>query len=1052
MVRTCVFGFLFGLLVLPTLSSAGEDVSESSVDELVVLLDADGARERADAAEALAGCADERVPAALEARLALEKNFHVKLALHYALARHGRRSDVYALIDALDYTGHLGSVYLGWLASNFGRDHGWNQSGWRTWIDGVSDETWKEWQRRRHLPWVASDADEAGFVAAVAWWDGLGYPDVGALPFVLVDAFLRETELSEDGSPASKLPGSPAWLLGEDDESFRVFTHGLRVMTIRKGTPHYDPLRGTYERTDVGAFVLDAIADSPRSQGEMSGSERSTGTPPAAPGGWTADYWDRNDPMHLAPYSPPEWFRAFVLAVSCWKHGAKEPALAIWARLAMERPHGVQAPPWTTLDYLRGVMRVAEERHLILAFGDMTLSLADLVGMHRVFLTRFGAHEAATARLRVLERMTGEEEARRQSGRPAFELLSVEQRVDELVWRLREPGAALDPAWKQAPSREAAWSTPFGQLVELGYVAVPRLIEALSDDTLTRSVIYHDTGHGQWEGWDHVERVGDVALRALQRLSARSFDYPTAEYGMMMGGPDSLFDEDQVEAVSARVRAWWEACQERGEAAVLAELVVRGGREAVASVRRLAQLDPDAARRALIEAIPATTEPWDRDLLVALLRLVPGPETTEFLHRELLGSPRLGMRLAAADTLRALDDPKALEAMIREWRQLAPRSADERTGREEEPLEELIKFLATSGRADAVRVLGEHVALQSPATRAAVVRAMRIATGLEWGEEARHAGSESADVMDAVEEVLRSLVLDEGLSGGNLQVTGPGARALDVCTGDQAAATLAELWPDRHAFDASASLAARRRARTVIANLARREQGLDPLPLPPASTAPEPVAEAQAQALLDALVAAEDDVHRDRARQAVVEAGLGMLPSLVKRRSDIANDAPARAALDDVVRELGNRVVAVVFADEGPAPDDALRAAASALVGRPLTGEGFAALLLHITRRTPYGSVGARVAVRRDKDLSGVSLHIRLLTERVITLGAQKGWDVLRNLRVGSVGLIGSAGMFSLEYGREARAWTRFAGALDEALTRPLDEVIEGEVVVRLEG
>ena len=71
MVRTCVFGFLFGLLVLPTLSSAGEDVSESSVDELVVLLDADGARERADAAEALAGRADERVPAALEARLAL---------------------------------------------------------------------------------------------------------------------------------------------------------------------------------------------------------------------------------------------------------------------------------------------------------------------------------------------------------------------------------------------------------------------------------------------------------------------------------------------------------------------------------------------------------------------------------------------------------------------------------------------------------------------------------------------------------------------------------------------------------------------------------------------------------------------------------------------------------------------------------------------------------------------------------------------------------------------------------------------------------------------
>ena len=112
------------------------------------------------------------------------------------------------------------------------------------------------------------------------------------------------------------------------------------------------------------------------------------------------------------------------------------------------------------------------------------------------------------------------------------------------------------------------------------------------------------------------------------------------------------------------------------------------------------------------------------------------------------------------------------------------------------------------------------------------------------------------------------------------------------------------------------------------------------------------------------------------------------------------------------------------------------------------TGEAFVSLILQVTRYTPKGATGARIRIRRDSDLSGVTILVRLETRRVFQAGSQKGWDVGETLRVGGHGLAGSAGMKSLEHGREAEAWVDYAEALERALARPVTEVIEGDVRV----
>ena len=60
--------------------------------------------------------------------------------------------------------------------------------------------------------------------------------------------------------------------------------------------------------------------------------------------------------------------------------------------------------------------------------------------------------------------------------------------------------------------------TPAHKLVDLGYEAVPQLIEHLDDERYTRSVGYHRNFYFS----HHVLRVSECAMTIISRIAGRS--------------------------------------------------------------------------------------------------------------------------------------------------------------------------------------------------------------------------------------------------------------------------------------------------------------------------------------------------------------------------------------------------------------------------------------------------------------------------------------------------------------------------------------------------
>ena len=120
------------------------------IEALIARLDNGDVKIRSDAAEALAQIVDAKISEPVRKRIAVEKDFHVRLALYYALASQGEKEPVSFLIDSLQKTGHLGYVYLRRVT---GRDFGWDIDKYREWYDNTSDEQFRsmileQWKRK----------------------------------------------------------------------------------------------------------------------------------------------------------------------------------------------------------------------------------------------------------------------------------------------------------------------------------------------------------------------------------------------------------------------------------------------------------------------------------------------------------------------------------------------------------------------------------------------------------------------------------------------------------------------------------------------------------------------------------------------------------------------------------------------------------------------------------------------------------------------------------------------------------------------------------------
>ena len=144
----CIANRFLQSLCVSSLLLCGEVLAadKPNVDLLLAQLTDESTDVREDAAEALADIADPRIAAVLRSRVAVEKDFHARLAMHYALASQGEKKSLQPLIDALYTTGHMGANYLGFVT---GEEYRWDIGSWQHWYDKTSEKDFRTLAARR---------------------------------------------------------------------------------------------------------------------------------------------------------------------------------------------------------------------------------------------------------------------------------------------------------------------------------------------------------------------------------------------------------------------------------------------------------------------------------------------------------------------------------------------------------------------------------------------------------------------------------------------------------------------------------------------------------------------------------------------------------------------------------------------------------------------------------------------------------------------------------------------------------------------------------------
>src|SRR5262249_32673969 len=153
----------------------------------------------------------------------------------------------------------------------------------------------------------------------------------------------------------------------------------------------------------------------------------------------------------------------------------------------------------------------------------------------------------------------------------------------DLIFHLREQNGRQ---WSQPGScdiflvvgagGQMVGDSPAHQLVDIGYNAVPQLIEALEDKRLTRSVGFHRDFYFS----HHVLRVGDCSLAVLERIACRSFwegKYTNA----------AMIKDGEEKETRKRVQAWWDEFQRKGEKRMLVEGTEAGDWNSIRQADRL---------------------------------------------------------------------------------------------------------------------------------------------------------------------------------------------------------------------------------------------------------------------------------------------------------------------------------------------------------------------------------------------------------------------------------------------------------------------------------
>jgi hypothetical protein len=417
-------------------------------------------------------------------------------------------------------------------------------------------------------PAGATDGDAAGFARARAWFEGLGYPDLKSLPLVRVWTGSYWSTTDAQGNRRVELEPDLGWLTSEDGDRFRVFTTELRIDRFRREEVSGRPeARVTYDRIDLAETVRDGLAALER----LAAFEKKHDPTEARP----SPIWKETDPLGDTRMVPPLRFKGFVLACACARSGQQDLALALWHRLAVLAPW----PPkdsWNVLEDLKDAIGHEARRNLIIDLTHQEGTWEEHLAAHRRWFELFPGHaetEQVRSEIASLERTTHVATVRHQAATRAWGAMSDGERADDLVKRLSDPFAfLLEPIDGTLLATQEGLAVPPGeqwllpQLIALGDAAVPRLIEALTDDRWTRSASWDGgVSKGFLRQEVYVERVADLALVALGAITGEDFSGQgrIGRRAFLRGPGESIVTKGAAAAAQAKARAWW-AKHEKG--------------------------------------------------------------------------------------------------------------------------------------------------------------------------------------------------------------------------------------------------------------------------------------------------------------------------------------------------------------------------------------------------------------------------------------------------------------------------------------------------------
>jgi hypothetical protein len=448
--------------------------------------------------------------------------------------------------------------------------------------------------------------------------------------------------------------------------------------------------------------------------------------------------------------------------------------------------------------------------------GDPTVcrgeALTDFQNIARDFPNAPGSVRVRDA-IAILKRMVEEENERlRQRPIPAKQMTRQRQ-VAELIYRLREQ-KGYSPDWFGCdifndlgpPVNGESGKSPAHRLVEMGYDAIPQLIDALEDDRFSRSIEPTTLREHML-----VLQVGDCALAIIERIAGRTFKDTTGRLGNGCGPMNKKV-----------VVAWWREFREKGERMMLIEGTTAGDDNSVRQAKRLLERHPDAALFALNRGIRNCKAREIRCQLLGVANELRGDVVVPLFRSELKG-PMLESRIVGARFLLQRDYTDGIAPMIAEWHTLAARPQQERPklsgfGAEFSEEGRLIEFLARCGRKETVEALAVNLKSQPVRRRWNVV----------WALSDPYRRYEDKVLAPEVQAAMDT-VLVECLSDAERVPDQNFPSSFRIC--DVAADKLAELWKQPKLFDRTATTEARDQQILAVRNVWLKKQGKPALPL-----------------------------------------------------------------------------------------------------------------------------------------------------------------------------------------------------------------------------